>query len=242
MPLFPPRPASSMGELPRSTSSLESVLSCSSKSSLSASRLSSNSLLSPVPGLFASDFFTASVLAESLPDDFGAESLAELPPLITALLGPASRAISSVGIASGSLALFFFLGILPTSSRTSESPEVDPLGLPVLGSSAESEKMSSSEASNASGSSAAFALPGFALFSTLKSSEPCSAESIAASGSSGSLAAPSCRPSSSIWLSRKRSVGPSRMGTRCVHSVLRRRLNSSIGMPSRFAASSSVIN
>src|SRR6185437_12231490 len=115
MPLLPARPASSTGELPRSTSSLESVFNWSSKSSLSASRLSSNSLLSPVPWPALPSDLGASVPAEILPDDLGAESLAELPPLMTALDGPpeASSAISSVGTASGSAALLCLLfGIL----------------------------------------------------------------------------------------------------------------------------------
>src|SRR6185312_9595061 len=177
MPLLPARTASSTGELPRSTSSLESVFNWSSKSSLSASRLSSNSLLSPVPWPALPSDFGASVPAEILPDDLGADNLAELPPLMTALLGPplASSAISSVGTASGSVVLLCLcFGILLISRRTSESLDESPVLFGgAFPESAESEKMSSSEASKISGSSALEALLGFLVFgSTLKSSEP----------------------------------------------------------------------
>src|SRR5262245_62049369 len=149
---LPLLPEGSFGVAPSATSSLESVLSFSSKSSLSASRLSSNSLLSPPPGL---ERFLEASAAESLPDDdfpdLGADSLDELPPLITALPGPAkSIAISSVGTTASSLPSLGFLG-LAGSSRASLS------GLPGFfgsgrASSAAREKMSSSLMDNGRGS------------------------------------------------------------------------------------------
>src|SRR5262249_54810331 len=124
IPLPPLRclPLLSLGTSPRSTSSLESVFSCNSKSSLSESRLSSNSLLSSVgvPGL-------ERPLPESDAVSFedalglGGESLADPPPLMRALPGPlTSREISSVGTtAASSLCAFPDFG---ASSRTSLSP------------------------------------------------------------------------------------------------------------------------
>ena len=90
-PLLAPGPFS-FGSEPRSTSSPPSGFICISKSSLSASRLSSDSLLSG-GGLFLPESGDESLLDDG---DLGAESLAELPPLMTALPGPLkSSAISS---------------------------------------------------------------------------------------------------------------------------------------------------
>ena len=152
-PRLPPLDGS-FGTAPRATSSLASVLSFNSKSSLSASRLSSNSLLSPPAGLGrlldASE--AESLPDEILPDDFGAESLDELPPLMTALPWlPKSMASSSVGTTDSSSLPELFLG-LAGSRRASLSPFF--FGAPGgLLSSEVSEKISSSPAAKGSGSS-----------------------------------------------------------------------------------------
>ena len=235
MPLSPPRlpPVESLGIDPRATSSLVSLLSFSSKSSLSASRLSSNSLLSPWLG--APNFLPASD-DDSLLDDFGADSFAELPPLMMALPGPPkSIEISSVGTTDASS--FFFL-TLPDSRRTSLSPSAFGF-FPVFESpDDDSEKMSSSEASRWSDSSAGLGFLG-GTPGTLKSSEPISSAS-GASGRPGSLIAPRLRDSSSMSAARNRMVGPSRNDRTDFQSSFRRRFISSVEMPRRSAASSRV--
>src|SRR5207237_5977564 len=152
IPLSPPRlplplpVAGSLGIAPRATSSLESVLSLSSKSSLSASRLSSNSLLSPPPGLarFLAESEAVSLPDDSLPDDLGADSLDELPPLMTALPGPpTSMAISSVGTTDASPSFSPLAFFLAGSRRASLSDSAFGFLASGLGSSAEREKMSS---------------------------------------------------------------------------------------------------
>ena len=152
MPLWParlPLPLGSFGTVPRATSSLASVLSLSSKSSLSASRLNSNSLLSPPPAL--ARFFEASeaesLPEESFPEDLGAESFDELPPLMIALLDPPkSMASSSVGTTEASFSLWPGFLALPGSRRASLSDSFfGPFFEPDLESSAVKEKMSSPE-------------------------------------------------------------------------------------------------